>query len=86
MAIEQRGAEMQRVALILILLFVTTGSPVSAQPATAPSLGIPAAPVGHRQPTADSVPKNTYKDPNAKKNAKQDAILDKKMKGICRGC
>lgn len=52
----------------------------------AASSTIPQAPIGHRQPRADQVPteKNVINpnDPLAKENA----ILDRKMKSICRGC
>ncbi|MGQ0685695.1 hypothetical protein [Bradyrhizobium sp.] len=49
--------------------------------------GVPPAPVGHRQPRAADVPDERYNlnnpnDPLAKENA----LLDKKLKGICRGC
>src|SRR3954454_7604095 len=46
----------------------------------------PDAPVGHRQPRADQIPseKNGINpnDPLSKENA----ALDRKIKGICRGC
>ena len=52
----------------------------------APSSTIPEAPIGHRQPRADQVPSDKSlinpNDPLAKENA----ILDRKMKSICRGC
>ncbi len=49
--------------------------------------GVPPAPVGHRQPRAADFPNEKYdlnnpNDPLAKENA----LLDKKLKGICRGC
>jgi hypothetical protein len=46
--------------------------------------GIPQAPVGHRQPRAGDVPneKNLASDAISK----EDAMLDKKIKSICRGC
>ena len=46
--------------------------------------GLPQAPIGHRQPTRADVPseKNLASDPISK----EDAILDKKIKSICRGC
>ena len=58
---------------------------------------VPEAPVGHRQPRASDVPNATGDVPNAtgdvpnEKNlpdllAKENAILDKKIKSICRGC
>jgi hypothetical protein len=46
---------------------------------------VPEAPVGHRQPRASDMPnnqKNLSNDPISK----EDAIPDKKMKSICRGC
>jgi hypothetical protein len=44
---------------------------------------VPQAPVGHRQPRSNDVPyeENLSSDPISK----EDAILDKKMKSICRG-
>ena len=48
--------------------------------------GLPQAPVGHRQPRAGDVPnEKNLSDPNNPVN-KEDAILDKKIKSICRGC
>ena len=47
---------------------------------------IPQAPVGHRQPRASDVPsEKNLADPNNPAN-KEDAILDRKIKSICRGC
>ena len=45
------------------------------------------APVGHRQPRADQVPseKNLTDDPNDPIN-RENAALDRMVKGICRGC
>ena len=45
------------------------------------------APVGHRQPRADQVPseKNLMRDPNDPIN-RENAELDRMVKGICRGC
>jgi len=44
------------------------------------------APVGHRQPRADQVPsEKNLSDPNNPAN-KEDAVLDRKIKSICRGC
>ena len=48
--------------------------------------GLPQAPVGHRQPRASDVPnEKNLGNPNDPIN-KEDAILDKKIKSICRGC
>jgi hypothetical protein len=44
------------------------------------------APVGHRQPRAGDVPdEKNLSNPNDPVN-KEDAMLDKKIKSICRGC
>jgi hypothetical protein len=45
------------------------------------------APVGHRQPRADQVPseKNLLGDPNDPIN-RENAALNRMVKGICRGC
>ena len=48
--------------------------------------GLPEAPIGHRQPRAGDVPsEKNLGNPNDPIN-KEDAILDKKIKSICRGC
>ena len=56
---------------------------------------VPEAPVGHRQPRASDVPdeKNLSSSdaPNEKNStidllAKENAMLEKKIKSICRGC
>jgi len=47
---------------------------------------IPQAPIGHRQPRASDVPQEkNLNDPNDLLS-KENAILDRKIKGICRGC
>jgi hypothetical protein len=44
------------------------------------------APVGHRQPGAGDVPsEKNLANPNDPVN-REDALLDKKIKSICRGC
>ena len=52
---------------------------------------VPEAPVGHRQPRASDLPNETSDVPNEKNStidllAKENAMLDKKIKSICRGC
>jgi hypothetical protein len=48
--------------------------------------GLPPAPVGHRQPRAGDVPdEKNISNPTDPVN-KEDALLDKKIKSICRGC
>jgi len=50
------------------------------------SSGVLPAPVGHRQPRAGDVPdEKNLSNPNDPVN-KEDALLDKKIKSICRGC
>jgi hypothetical protein len=47
---------------------------------------IPQAPIGHRQPRAGDVPsEKNLSDPNDPLS-KENAILDRKIKSICRGC
>jgi hypothetical protein len=58
-----------------------TGSPGAANPAPARE-----APIGHRQPRAGDVPsEKNLNDPNDPLS-KENALLDKKIKSICRGC
>ena len=49
--------------------------------------GVLPAPVGHRQPRASDFPdeKSSLNNPNDMLS-KENALLDKKLKGICRGC
>ena len=62
-----------------------TGSKGSSS-SGASSGSVPQAPVGHRQPRAGDVPSEKgLNDPNNPVN-KEDALLDKKIKSICRGC
>jgi hypothetical protein len=82
---------MQKLILTTIMLINLAVSPVVvAQTGTGgsstPSAGPLPAPIGHLQPTPKTVPADVYNDPQAKENAKQDAVLDRKIKGICRGC
>ncbi|HVX77660.1 MAG TPA: hypothetical protein VHB49_16120 [Bradyrhizobium sp.] len=80
------------VATALVLMFgsvamaqnSSTGSSSTSSPS---SLGtVPEAPIGHRQPRADQVPdEKNLANPQDPIN-KEDAILDKKIKSICRGC
>jgi hypothetical protein len=47
---------------------------------------IPQAPVGHRQPRPSDIPsEKNLSDPNDPLS-KENAALDRKIKGICRGC
>lgn len=56
--------------------------------APAPARPIPQPPVGHRQPRATALPPQNQ---NASENSqdtmtREDAVLERRMKGICRGC
>jgi hypothetical protein len=67
----------------------TAGSPnPAAPPSTNPDnqLVLNSAPVGHRHPRADRVPsEKNLADPNDPLN-RENAELDRKIQGICRGC
>ena len=59
----------------------TSGSTYAVNPAPARE-----APVGHRQPRAGDLPsEKNLSDPNDPLS-KENALLDKKIKSICRGC
>jgi hypothetical protein len=75
-------------------LLVLIGSPATAQ--TGAGTGSPGAantaqptreaPIGHRQPRASDVPsEKNLSDPNDPLS-KENAILDRKIRSICRGC
>jgi len=75
----------------MVLTLLSGGTAAVAQnqgPSSSGAAGstIPEAPIGHRQPRADQVPsEKNLTNPNDAL-AKENAILDKKMKSICRGC
>jgi len=79
--------------IVAASLVILLGGAAVAQTGTkaSPSGGatsgaVPPAPVGHRQPRAGDVPNDkSLSDPNNPAN-KEDALLDKKIKSICRGC
>ena len=79
--------------IMTMALLALIGSPALAQTGsnTGSSGGSNAqpmrdAPVGHRQPRADQVPsEKNLSDPNDPLS-KENALLDKKIKSICRGC
>jgi hypothetical protein len=85
------------ITTIALLALVDTSGAIaqtagSRNPAAPPSTNsdqqlLPdAAPVGHRQPRADQVPsEKNLMDPNDPVN-RENAELDSKIKGICRGC
>jgi hypothetical protein len=67
----------------------TSGSRNPVAPLSTNSVGqlLLEAPLGHRQPRADQVPseKNLMGDPNDPID-RENAALDRMVKGICRGC
>jgi hypothetical protein len=61
------------------------GNPSAQPPSTNADRLLP-APVGHRQPRIDQVPsEDNLGDPNDPIN-RENAALDRMVKGICRGC
>jgi len=77
-------------AIISMALLMLIGSPAamaqSDNPGATKGGGIPEAPIGHRQPRANDVPsEKNLSNPSDPIN-KEDAVLDKKIKSICRGC
>ena len=80
----------------MALTFLIGGTAAIAQTKGAGSSGtgssgagsstIPEAPIGHRQPRPDQMPsEKTPTSPNEFLE-KENALLDRKMKSICRGC
>ena len=66
---------------IVVLLLTSVASEVHAAASSTPP-----APVGHRQPKAQDV-QGAQQDNSADQAMKKmDENLDKKLKGICRGC
>ena len=83
---------MKKIMVAASLVVLLGGAAVAqtgtkAQPSGGATSGtLPQAPVGHRQPRAGDVPsEKNLSDPNNPVN-KEDALLDKKIKSICRGC
>jgi len=63
----------------------STGGASSSTAGAGSGLGI-SAPVGHRQPRAADMPdEKNLSDPSDPLN-KENKALDRKIKGICRGC
>jgi hypothetical protein len=80
---------MRKLFLTTTVFLTLAGSAVYAQTgtgSTSDKQGPWPAPVGHKQPRADQVP--SEKDLNNPNTAldRENAALDKKIKGICRGC
>ena len=66
-------------ALVLVASAMTVETPASARTRH------PHAPIGHRQPRVKDIPPDTQKR-DQHKVEELDKLLDKKLKGICRGC
>ena len=84
---------MRRVIITMALLVLIGGPAAIAQTSNSGGSSTavknqqaPPAPVGHRQPRAGDVPpEKNLNDPNDLLS-RENAILDRKIKGICRGC
>jgi len=80
-----------KTTIIAMALLISIGAPAAIAQSGTKSPGatkgtVPPAPVGHRQPRASDVPdERNLGNPNDPIN-KEDALLDKKIKSICRGC
>ena len=85
-------------SLVIVALLALVGTPVASaqtrgppQP-TGPTSADPGgdsigeAPIGHRQPRAKDLPADIYKPEDPAAAAPAEKALDRKMKGICRGC
>ncbi len=79
--------------LMTTALLIWIGAPANAQTSSSGGSStavkdrpIPQAPIGHRQPRASDVPPaKEMTDPNDPLS-KENALLDRKIKSICRGC
>jgi hypothetical protein len=83
---------MRKLILSIALVVLIGGPDAFAQGSSSvsknPSGGVMQAPVGHRQPRPSDLPPNSGKeqlDPNDPLS-KENALLDRKIKSICRGC
>lgn len=83
---------MKKLLTTIALLVLIGGSAAIAQTGSGGSSTavkdrpLPQAPVGHRQPRASDVPsEKKLNDPNDPLS-KENALLDRKIKSICRGC
>ncbi|MDO9561406.1 MAG: hypothetical protein Q7J60_07285 [Bradyrhizobium sp.] len=83
---------MRRV-ITAVALLIWIGAPAIAQTGNSGGSStavkdrpLPQAPIGHRQPRASDVPsEKNLNDPNDPLS-RENAILDRKIKSICRGC
>jgi hypothetical protein len=96
---EKRRSKMRKLIStkwpLAVALLVLLGSPAAiaqtgaTKPGGSPSTSLGnvwPAPIGHRQPRVDEVPSEKHSgNPNDPIN-REDAVLDRKIKSICRGC
>jgi hypothetical protein len=94
----ERQEKVMRTSVAVVLIAGLAGiSSVSAQSGAIPSPNLttpppqgqtfPQAPVGHRQPRAGDIPSERNQSENSQAAVdREDAALDRKIKGICRGC
>lgn len=81
---------MRKFFTTLMFLVLIGGSVAMAQTRTPAAANKPSiirkSPMGHRQPRANQVPsEKKLGNPNNLSNT-EDAVLDRKIKSICRGC
>ena len=77
------NALLKTMTLLLVTIFISF--PVLAQNRNSKSsLGVPEAPVGHRQPSASDIPEQRTAADDMLDKLNRD--LNKKLKSICRGC
>ena len=85
---------MRKIFVTTTLLVMVAGTAAFAQTGNRSGAASPSsekqlpwpAPTGHRQPRVDQVPsERDLSNPNDAAN-REDAVLDRKIKSICRGC
>lgn len=89
---------MRKLITATIVVLLTSASLATAQNTIAPAPARPVdsggtgasivgnAPVGHRQPRVDQVPDEKNLSNPRTAISDEDAALDRKIKGICKGC
>ena len=84
---------MEKLFIVIGLLSLGYVAAAIAQTATSDAPRSPSsdrqvleAPISHRQPHAKDLPSDIYKPEDPATAAAAEKALDRKMKGICRGC
>jgi hypothetical protein len=75
-----------RLAVVVPAMILAAGSGWNSALAQTQGGSQREAPVGHRQPSASSVPQDQGQTPSEKRQKELDEALDKKLRSICRGC